>query len=53
MAINPYEMLRLVIARGGYDKTDILRKLEAYHAAERITDEQYQELKGKIGGAEE
>lgn len=39
-----YKLIKLVILRGGYDKDDIMDKLDAYLAADRITVEQYKEL---------
>ena len=39
-----YKLMKVVIARGGYDTQDITDKLDAYLAFGRITLEQYNEL---------
>lgn len=39
-----YEILKRVIARGGYDAADIQRKMDLYVLYDRITLEQYDEL---------
>lgn len=39
-----YNLMKRIIMRGGYDKDDVLDKLDAFLAAGRITTEQYQEL---------
>lgn len=45
-----YRLMKLVILRGGYDPQDIMDKLDAYLAFERITLEQYNELAGLVQG---
>lgn len=44
-----YSVLKRTIARGGYDVTDMQTKLDVFFAADRITQEQYEELSGLIG----
>ncbi len=39
-----YKVIKRVITRGGYNKNDIMDKLDAYLAADRITVAQYKEL---------
>ena len=39
-----YNLMKRIIMRGGYDKDDVMDKLDAFLAADRITTEQYQEL---------
>ncbi len=39
-----YKLIKRIITRGGYDKNDIMEKLDAYLAADRITVAQYKEL---------
>ena len=39
-----YEILKRVIARGGYDLVDIKNKMDLYVLYDRITMEQYDEL---------
>ena len=41
MACN---LMKRIIMRGGYDKDDVMDKLDAFLAADRITTAQYQEL---------
>lgn len=36
--------MKRIIKRGGYDKDDVMNKLDAFLAADRITTEQYREL---------
>ena len=36
--------MKRIIMRGGYDKNEVMDKLDAFLAAGRITTEQYQEL---------
>lgn len=40
--------MKVIILRGGYDKQDIMDKLDAYLAFGRITLEQYNELAGMV-----
>ena len=39
-----YNLMKRIILRGGYDKDDVMDKLDALLAADRITTAQYQEL---------
>lgn len=39
-----YNLMKRIIIRGGYDKDDVMDKLDAFLAADRITTAQYQEL---------
>ena len=39
-----YNLTKRIIQRGGYDKDDVMDKLDAFLAADRITTAQYQEL---------
>ena len=39
-----YNLMKRIIQRGGYDKDDVMDKLDAFLAADRITTAQYQEL---------
>ena len=39
-----YNLMKRIILRGGYDKDDVMDKLDAFLAAERITADQYREL---------
>lgn len=39
-----YNLMKRIIQRGGYDKNDVMDKLDAFLAADRITTAQYQEL---------
>lgn len=43
-----YKLMKVIILRGGYDKQDIMDKLDAYLAFGRITLEQYNELAGMV-----
>lgn len=43
-----YELLKIAIEKGKYDKDDLLKKLDVYLFADRITKEQYDELRGMI-----
>ena len=38
-----------LIERGAYEKEDMLNKLDVFLMANRITEEQYQELVGMMG----
>ena len=40
--------MKVIILRGGYDKQDIMDKLDAYLAFGRISLEQYNELAGMV-----
>ena len=39
-----YNLMKRIIMRGGYDKDDVMDKLDAFLATDRITTAQYQEL---------
>ena len=39
-----YNLMKRIILRGGYDKDDVMDKLDAFLAADRITAHQYREL---------
>ncbi len=43
-----YKLMKAVILRGGYDKQEIMDKLDAYLAFGRITIEEYKELAGMV-----
>lgn len=43
-----YNLLKKVIANGGYDKDDLLNKLDVFLTFSRITQAQYEELQGLI-----
>ena len=43
-----YARLKKLISRGAYDKEDMLNKLDVFLLANRITEEQYQELVGMM-----
>lgn len=47
-----YRLLKIVIAKGDYDKADIMDKLDAYYAFSRITTEEYNELMTIVNGSE-
>lgn len=46
-----YRYCKQIIAKGGYDKDDMLDKLDVFLLGDRITKEQYEELKGMIEAA--
>lgn len=39
-----YALIKKIIAKGNYDKDDLMNKLDVFLLAGRITDEQYKEL---------
>ena len=39
-----YGLIKKVIAKGNYDKDELMDKLDVFLLAGRITDEQYKEL---------
>lgn len=39
-----YKLMKRIITRGGYDRDEMMNKLDAFLAADRITAEQYKEL---------
>lgn len=45
-----YKLIKVVILRGGYDEKEIMDKLDAYLAFNRITLEQYHELAKLVEG---
>jgi hypothetical protein len=47
-----YKLMKRIIERGGYNKDDVMDKLDAFLAADRITTEQYQELVALVNGGE-
>ena len=44
-----YARLKKLIERGAYNTDDMLNKLDVFLMANRITEEQYQELIGMMG----
>ena len=44
-----YARLKKLITKGAYEKEDMLKKLDVFLMANRITEEQYQELIGMMG----
>lgn len=47
-----YKLMKRIIERGGYDREDVMNKLDAFLAADRLTVAQYQELVAMMGGGE-
>ena len=45
-----YRYAKRVIKRGRYDRADMLQKLSTFKEAGRITQAQYDELVGLMGG---
>ena len=45
-----YNLMKRIIMRGGYDKDDVMDKLDAFLAADRITTAQYRELVELMNG---
>jgi hypothetical protein len=45
-----YTALKRIIESGKYDGEDILTKLDIFYLGNRITEEQYKELKAMVGG---
>ena len=39
-----YRLVKRIIAKGNYDKDELMDKLDVFLLASRITDEQYKEL---------
>ncbi|MFR5794121.1 MAG: hypothetical protein ACLUI3_00155 [Christensenellales bacterium] len=39
-----YKLMKRIITRGDYDREEMMNKLDAFLAADRITAEQYKEL---------
>lgn len=48
-----YRLMKRIIARGGYDRSRTLDKLDAFLAADRLTTAEYQELVEMMGGGAE
>lgn len=46
-----YKLMKVVILRGGYDKQEIMDKLDAYLAFGRITAAEYRELAELVSGS--
>ena len=44
-----YARIKKLIEKGAYEKEDMLNKLDVFLMANRITEEQYQELVGMMG----
>ena len=44
-----YKLMKRIIERGGYDRDDVMNKLDAFLAADRLTVEQYEELVAMMG----
>lgn len=47
-----YKLVKRIIERGSYDRTDIQTKLDVYLAFNRITQKEYEELCGMIAAYE-
>lgn len=43
-----YKLMKRIIARGGYDKSATMDKLDVFFAADRLSPEEYQELVGMM-----
>ena len=48
-----YKLMKRIIERGDYDREDVMNKLDAYLAADRITLEEYNELMAIVEGPDE
>ena len=46
--MSTYEMCKFLIEKGRYEKEDMLSKLDLFVLGDRITNEEWQELKGLI-----
>ena len=44
-----YARLKKLITNGAYDKNDMMKKLDVFLMANRITEAQYEELVGLMG----
>ena len=44
-----YRLMKRIIERGGYDRDDVMDKLDTYYASGRLSKEQYEELMGMVG----
>ena len=45
-----YKLMKRIIERGGFDKEDVLDKLDAFLAADRMSTDEYKELVKLAGG---
>lgn len=48
-----YGLIKKIIAKGNYDRDDLMNKLDVFLLAGRITDEQYKELIEILGEGNE
>lgn len=48
MAYKAYKLMKRIIARGGYDKSATMDKLDVFLTADRLSPEEYQELVGMV-----
>lgn len=48
-----YGLIKKIIAKGNYDRNDLMNKLDIFLLAGRITEEQYKELAGMLGESNE
>lgn len=39
-----YKLMKRIIARGDYDKADVMDKLDTFYAADRMSKTEYEEL---------
>lgn len=46
-----YKTMKRIIERGGYDKADVMDKLDTFYAAGRMTKAEYEELMGMVNPA--
>ena len=44
-----FELIKKIISIGKYEKTDLLNKMDVFLLADRITQEQYQDLRTLMG----
>lgn len=44
-----YELIKKIISIGKYEKSDLLNKMDVFLLADRITQEQYQDLSTLMG----
>lgn len=51
--MTPYQLLKLVILKGGYNKADIEKKVSAYYRLKKLTKAEYDELTQLILGNNE
>lgn len=47
-----YSLIKKIIAKGNYDKDELMDKLDIFLLAGRITDEQYKELMEMLNESE-